>query len=138
MIRSRSYSRQRRTAAPIASGRTAKLTLIAQVTTAVAPTATPPRATTDLTTASAAAQATQRSCWRSTPWARRNRTTSDPAPDHHGQGGNGQGELVDHQQHPPWPRRSKGPPNTWYWGSSGPQRPRRHTRPPAWSGESGT
>jgi hypothetical protein len=67
-------------AAPIDTGRTAKQALIVQVTMAVAPTARPPRATTAPSTASAAAEATQRSCWRSTPWARRKRTTSEAAP----------------------------------------------------------
>ena len=63
----------------MASGSPASQALIAQVTTTVAPTAKPNRATPAAGTSSPAATATQRSCWRSTPRARRKRTTSDPA-----------------------------------------------------------
>ena len=49
-------------------------------TTGLVPRVNAGRSTSDPSRISAAARATQRSCWRSVPRARRNRTTSDPAP----------------------------------------------------------
>ena len=43
-----------------------------------------------------------------------------PGTDHHGQGGEGQGQLVNDQQHTPRPSNSEGPPTTWTEGSTDP------------------
>jgi hypothetical protein len=74
--------RQDRDAEPAAVRNTGLPSRVAPATAppTVASTATPARATSAATAVKAAPKATQRSCWRSTPRARRKRTTSDPAP----------------------------------------------------------
>src|SRR5215217_3777278 len=66
-------------AAPTATGSTTTQTTATQSTKIGLPSATGARTTGTANTIRAAPSATQRSCWRSTPWARRKRTTSDPA-----------------------------------------------------------
>jgi hypothetical protein len=67
------------TAAPIATGTSARQTPAGKLSTIGASSAKPARATTAANTTRAAASATHRSCWRSIPRAWRKRITSDPA-----------------------------------------------------------
>ena len=64
----------------MASGSRARHTPAANSGTAVAPIAMLTPTTAAPAPVRAAARASQRSCWRSTPRARRKRATSDPAP----------------------------------------------------------
>ncbi len=112
MMRSWSYSRYRRTAAPIASGSPASQAVSAQVSTSEAASAMPARAITAAGTISAAANATQRSCWRSTPLARRKRTTSDPAQTATVRVVNASASWLTTSSTPPRPRKSNGPAST--------------------------
>jgi hypothetical protein len=67
-------------AAPVASGSSAALTPRARLTSVNSSSRIrPARATSSAAEARAAPQASQRSCWRSVPRARRNRSISDPA-----------------------------------------------------------
>jgi hypothetical protein len=67
-------------AAPIASGRVATYKPTTQPSSTGLASADPAITTTDPSSTNAAASATQRSCWRSMPRARRKRSTSDAAP----------------------------------------------------------
>jgi hypothetical protein len=78
-MRSRSYSRKRKIAAPIAKGRIVTQTPKAQLNRAMVSVAMAARTSAAATATKAAPNATHRSCWRSTPRARRKRATSDPA-----------------------------------------------------------
>jgi hypothetical protein len=72
------------------------------------------------TTSSTAATATQRSCWRSTPWARRKRATSDPAQTATARVVKARASWLTTSSTPPWPPNSKGLPSTWTDGSTDP------------------
>jgi hypothetical protein len=77
-MRSRSYSRYRRTAAPTATGSATTQAAGTHSSRTGIPSANPTRTTGAASTIRVAASITHRSCWRSMPRARRNRTTSDP------------------------------------------------------------
>jgi hypothetical protein len=75
MMRSRSYSRYRRIAAPVASGSSTTHTADSQPSRTSLPVGARTARASTVAATSAAASASQRSCWRSTPRARRKRTT---------------------------------------------------------------